>query len=86
MKFITLLKLLPLVTSLIQIAETVLGQGTGVKKKAFVVDGITQVIKTLPDVSTGGQKESWVAINFAMPAIKSLIDVLAGIFFPHEEG
>jgi len=85
MKWIALLKLLPLITNLIKIAESVLGSGTGVKKKAFVVDGITQVMKAMPDVSTGGQKETWVAINAAMEPIKSLIDILAGVFFPNEE-
>ena len=85
MKWLALLQLLPLITNLIKIAESVLGSGTGVKKKAFVVDGVTQVVKAMPDVSTGGQRETWEAINFAMPAIKGLIDVLAGIFFPHKE-
>jgi len=85
MNWIMLLQLLPLITNLIKIAESVLGDGTGVKKKAFVVDGVTQVIKAMPSVSTGGQKESWEAINNAMPLIKSLIDILAGLFFPKEE-
>lgn len=85
MKWLALLQLLPLITNLIKIAESVLGGGAGTEKKAFVVDGITQVMKAMPGVSTGGQKETWEAIGGAMGPIKSLIDVLVGIFFPHKE-
>ena len=81
MNWIVLLQLLPLIISLIKIAESILGSGTGTKKKAFVVEGIEQIMKVMPSVSTGAQKESWKAINNAMPEIKNLIDVLAGIFF-----
>jgi hypothetical protein len=81
MNWIILLQLLPLIISLIKIAESILGDRTGTKKKAFVVDGIEQIMKAMPSVSTGAQKKSWEAINNAMPAIKDLVDVLAGIFF-----
>lgn len=84
MQWLVLLQLLPLVTNLIKIAENVLGDGTGVKKKAFVVDGVTQVIQAMPGVSTGGQKETWDALNSAIEPLKGLIDVLAGLFFPHK--
>jgi len=79
------LKLIPLVINLIQVAEGVLGKGEGVKKKAFVVDGVTETIKAMPEVSTGGQKETWETINEAMPTIKNLIDILVGFMFPHTE-
>lgn len=85
MKWVALLQLLPLITNLIRIAEGVLGDGTGVKKKAFVVDGVEQVMKAMLGVSTGGQKEIWEAVNSVMPSIKGLVDVLAGLFFPHKE-
>ena len=84
MNWIILLQLLPLIINLIKIAESVLGDGTGAKKKIFVVDGVIQIMKAMPGVSTGGQKESWEAVNNAMPVIKNLIDVLAGLFFPKE--
>jgi len=84
MNWLIALQLIPLITNLIKIAEQILGPGTGVKKKAFVVDGVEQIIKTMPSVSTGGQKETWEVVNAAMESIKNLIDVLARFFFPHE--
>jgi len=84
MNWLVALQLIPLVTNLIKIAEELLGPGTGTKKKAFVVDGVEQIIKTMPSISTGGQKETWDAINKVMGPIKRLIDVLAGLFFPHK--
>ena len=56
MNWIILLQLLPLIISLIKIAESILGDRTGTKKKAFVVDGIEQIMKAMPSVSTGAQK------------------------------
>lgn len=85
MQWLALLQLLPLITNLIKIAENVLGDGTGVKKKAFVVDGIVQVMQAMPGVSTGGQKETWGAIDGTMESIKKLVDILAGLFFPSEK-
>jgi len=79
------LQLWPLLIKGIVLAEKLLGKGEGVKKKAFVVDGIEQTIKGMSEISTGGQKETWEIINNAMPAIKSLIDILVGLFFPKEE-
>lgn len=77
MNWILLLQLLPLIISLLKIAESLFGSGTGIKKKDFVVEGIELITKATP----GAQKESWKAINNAMPDIKILIDILAGIFF-----
>lgn len=85
MNWLIVLQLIPLLINLMKIAEKVLGDGSGVRKKAFVVEGITQTIKAMPTVSTGGQKKTWEAINTAMPFIETLIDVLAGIFFPKEK-
>ena len=84
MNWTVLLQLLPLIISLIKIAESVLETDIGAKKKAFVVDGITQAIKAMSGVSNNGQKETWAAINTTIPLIEDLIDILVGLFFPHE--
>jgi hypothetical protein len=85
MNWLIALQLIPLIINLVKTAEGLLGPGTGTQKKAFVVDGITQVINAMVEFSTGGQKKTWEAINTFIVPIKALIDVIAGLFFPHEE-
>lgn len=84
-KFMFILQLIPLITNLMKIAENLLGNGTGEKKKAFVVEGVTHIIKAMPGVSTGGQKETWTIINKALDPIKNLINIIAGLFFPNKK-
>lgn len=76
------LQLLPLLTNLITMAEKLLGDGEGVKKKAFVKDGVEQTIKAISSVSTGGQKETWQNIELFYEPLSGLIDSLAGLLFP----
>ena len=52
MNWLFALQLIPLMISLIKTAEELLGPGTGVQKKEFVKDGVTQVIKAMPSIST----------------------------------
>ena len=85
MNWLFALRFIPLLISLIETAEKLLGAGTGVKKKEFVKDGVTQVIKAMPDLSTGGQKETWEKINEFLVPISGLIDAIAGLLFPHKE-
>lgn len=82
MNWLLALQLIPLTISLVKTAEELLGDGEGVKKKEFVKDGITQVIKAMPLVSTGGQKETWEMINNFLVPISGLIDAIAGLLFP----
>ena len=79
------LQLIPLIVNLMSIIEKLLGPGTGIQKKEFVKDGVKQVVKEMSKVSTGGQKETWETIDLHMEPISSLIDVLAGLLFPHKE-
>ena len=83
MNWLFALQLIPLLISLIKTAEELLGPGTGVKKKEFVKDAITQVIKAMPSFSSGGQKETWEMINNFLVPISGLIDAVAGLLFPN---
>ena len=86
MNWLLLLRLLPLITSLMEIAEKVLdGRGEGTKKKAFVKDGLQQTIKTMSEISTGGQKETWQNLDLFWSPISRLIDILAELLFPNKE-
>ena len=80
------LQLIPLIINLMKIVEGLLGPGTGVQKKEFVKDGVKQVVKEMSAVSTGGQKETWKTIDLFMNPISRLIDVLAALLFPKNEG
>ena len=79
------IQLIPLIINLMVTIEKLLGAGTGVQKKEFVKDGIKQVVKGMTSVSTGGQKETWQAVDLLMVPISSLIDILAALLFPNEE-
>ncbi len=79
------LQLIPLIINLMTTIERLLGTGTGVQKKAFVKDGVKQVVKEMSAVSTGGQKETWQTIDLFMGPISGLIDVLASLLFPNKE-
>jgi len=79
------LQLIPLIINLMTTIEKLLGPGTGVQKKAFVKDGVKQVVKEMSTVSTGGQKETWQTIDLFMEPISGLIDVLASLLFPNKE-
>jgi len=74
--------LLPLITSLVQLAEGLFGDSNGVTKKAFVKDGIKTVASGLEMGSTGGQKETWGLINLNFGLFEGLIDAIAGALFP----
>jgi len=82
MDWLFALRFIKLLISLIKTAEKLLGAGTGVKKKEFVKDGITQVIKSMPGLSAGGQKETWQRINEFLVPISDLIDAIAELLFP----
>jgi hypothetical protein len=84
MKWLAALQLIPLITNLVKIAEGMMGAGTGVKKKAFVVDGIEQIINAMEGVSSGGQKETWGALLVIIEPIKALVDSIASLMFPHK--
>lgn len=80
------LQLIPLIINLMTTIEKLLGPGTGVQKKEFVKDGVKLVVKEMSAVSTGGQKETWKTIDLFMTPISRLIDVLAALLFPKNEG
>ena len=82
MSWLFALQLIPLVINLMKTIEGILGPGTGKQKKAFVKDGVDIAAKEMIKVSTGGQKETWEAVDAFMPFISNLIDVFAGILFP----
>lgn len=84
MPWLLLTSLIPLMTTLMEIAEKMLGSGTGEEKKNFVMDSIIKIIKFMPSVSSGGQKETWDGLNFLLEPIKKLVDILAGVLFPHK--
>ena len=77
-----LFSLLPLITSLVQLAEGLFGDGTGATKKEFVKEGIKTVATGLEIGSTGGQKETWSLINLNFGLFSGLIDAIAGALFP----
>ena len=79
------LQLIPLIINLMTTIEKLLGPGTGVQKKAFVKDGVKQVVKEMSAVSTGGQKETWKTVDLFMEPISGLIDVFASLLFPNKE-
>jgi len=74
--------LLPSVMRMMDCVERILGSGTGVQKKAIVLEGAQYFLEGITAVSTGGQKESWDRL--AGP-ISMLIDILSTILFPKEE-
>lgn len=85
MHWLILLQLIPLVTNLVKIAEGMMGPGSGVEKKAFVIDGVEQIIKAMPSVSSGGQKATWEALLSVIEPIKALVDAVAGFLFPRKK-
>lgn len=78
------LRLIPLITSLISIAEKLLGAKEGVKKKEFVKDGIRQVVKAMLVVTTGGAQATWQAVDSYMESISGLIDIIVSLMFPND--
>ena len=79
------LQVIPLIFSLMETAEKLLGAGAGVKKKAFVKDGIDQTIKAIATISTGGQKETWQTLSLFIDPVSDVIDNLAALLFPKEK-
>jgi len=65
----------PLVVSMMDGVEVMLGDGTGEVKKADVIAGTTAAIQVMQQMSTGGQKETFDKID--VTAIPILIDSLA---------
>jgi len=68
--------ILNLLPSIIKVVESVFSKvpKSGAQKKAAAMDGLSQFAKGMEAISTGGQKDTWKAINENMPAIDSLID------------
>jgi len=80
-----MLQLIPTITALIKIAEKILGNSEGLKKKEFVKDGVKQLARGLGMVSTGGQKETWKLIESSMEPIGDLIDSIVAFMYPNLE-
>ncbi len=55
--------LAPVAVAMIQSVESVMGDGTGVQKKAAVVAGLTAFTGAMAEYSTGAQKETWEGIK-----------------------
>ena len=71
---------------LVELAENLfVGEKTGEQKKEFVLKAIPEVAKGIEDVSTGGQKETWKAINSNIGTVSKAVDVTASIMFPGDE-
>ena len=79
-----LFNLLPLITTLVRLAEGLFGNNTGATKKEFVKEGIKTVADGLEMVSTGGQKDTWNAINNNFGLFTGLIDAIAGAIYPSD--
>ena len=85
MNWTVLFNLLPLITSLVKLAEGLFGDNTGTTKKAFVKEGIKTVATGIGMVSTGGQKDTWNAINNNFELFGGLIDAIAGAIYPSDK-
>jgi len=82
MNWTVLFNLLPLITSLVKLAEGLFGDNTGTTKKAFVKEGLKTVATGLEIASTGGQKDTWSAVNKNWGLFGDLIDAVAGAVYP----
>jgi len=80
MDWTIIFRFLPILVSL---AENLFGDGTGAQKKDFVLKAIPEVARGIEDVTTGGAKETWKAVNANMPVLSKAVDVTAGIVFPN---
>jgi hypothetical protein len=70
-------KIISALPGLITAAEGAFGDGTGPIKKAYVMDGAEQIVATMTDLSTGGQKELWEKIA---PLTSTIVDgIVAGV-------
>ncbi|MCK4821932.1 hypothetical protein KA005_39575 [bacterium] len=78
------LRLIPLITSLVSVAEKLLGAKEGIKKKEFVKDGIRQIVKAMLVVTTGGAQATWQAVDSYMESISGLIDIIVALMFPND--
>jgi hypothetical protein len=71
-----------------KIAEEIFGDGTGAFKKEWVLNSVSEAIKALQSISTGGQKDTWDLVGDSWEVLHSsvgnAIDLLAGVFFPHK--
>lgn len=68
--------LAPVAVAMINSAESVMGDGTGVQKKAAVVAGLTAFSGAMAELSTGGQKETWTIIKDGN--IGGVVDAIVG--------
>lgn len=76
------IKVLPFVVDLMKAVEGFFGAGTGAQKKGVVMEGTRTAVELVTEVSTGGQKSWWGKFG---GAVGNMVDILAGILFPHEE-
>lgn len=82
MNLATVLRLLPYLVRLMELAEKHFGDGTGEIKKALVMDGAAVIIDGLTEQSTGGQKSFWDRVG---GFVGNIVDSLASILFPHDD-
>jgi hypothetical protein len=78
--FLLIMKLIPYVIGLVQLAEeTFTKPHSGVEKKAAVTAAVQLILAGITGVSTGGQLELWQRIA---PHVSTMIDAMAAIYFP----
>lgn len=53
----------PVAIAMMEAAETAMGDGTGEAKKEAVTTGLKAFASKMAELSTGGQKETWTAVN-----------------------
>ena len=73
------IQLIPYIFTLVDLAERVLGSGSGNEKKELVVGGAKIAVDAVSNLSTGGQKQTWNALG---PVVSKLIDFAAAFLFP----
>ena len=72
-------RVMPLVLGFMKIAEE--SKVAGEVKKDAVVNMTKVTVKSMPDVTTGGAKKTWEAIETPLTRSGGLIDLLAALFF-----
>ena len=77
-------RLIPMVVKLIALAEQAFDSipESGAQKKQMVMDAVKAVLSVVLDLSSGGQQETWKALE---PIISRMIDLVCDFIFPHDE-
>jgi len=70
-------QLTPVILALMDAAETSLGSGTGEQKKTAVNEALKAFSSAMAQVSTGGQKETWTALQTVDTG--AMIDLICAI-------